>query len=170
MAMRWHHSMSARRRLVAQGVVDPDRLGVFGGSYGGFMTNLALSRTNRFAAGVSYATISGLDTWSLQTDHWESVDWDSGGPPWEIPDYYRSHSPMTRVADIHAPLLILHGEQDYRCAVGEADQLFGALRKLKRTVELVRYPGGSHAFAHVGPPSHRLDFLQRVVDWFHRYL
>src|SRR5205807_4272085 len=130
MAMRWHHSMSARRRLVAQGVVDPDRLGVFGGSYGGFMTNLALSRTNRFAAGVSYATISGLDTWSLQTDHWESVDWDSGGPPWEIPDYYRSHSPMTRVADIHAPLLILHGEQDYRCAVGEADQLFGALRKL----------------------------------------
>jgi dipeptidyl aminopeptidase/acylaminoacyl peptidase len=48
--------------------------------------------------------------------------------------------------------------------------LFGALRKLHRTVELVRYPGGSHAFAHIGPPSHRLDFLQRVVAWFQRYL
>jgi dipeptidyl aminopeptidase/acylaminoacyl peptidase len=156
--------------LVERGIVDPRRLGVFGGSYGGFMTNLALARTDRFAAGVSYATISGLDTWANQTDHWESVDWDSGGPTWQIPDYYRTHSPLTDVADIRAPLLILHGEEDYRCAVAEADQLFGALRKLKRTVELVRYPGGSHAFAHIGPPSHRLDFVQRVTDWFQRYV
>jgi dipeptidyl aminopeptidase/acylaminoacyl peptidase len=156
--------------LVEQGIVDPRRLGVFGGSYGGFMTNLALARTDRFAAGVSYATISGLDTWANQTDHWESVDWDSGGPTWQIPDYYRTHSPLTDVAHIHAPLLILHGEEDYRCAVAEADQLFGVLRKLKRTVELVRYPSGSHAFAHVGPPSHRLDFVQRVTDWFQRYV
>jgi len=157
-------------QLVAQGMVDPRRLGVYGASYGGFMTNLALARTDRFAAGVSSATISGLDTWGNQTDHWESVDWDSGGAAWQIPDYYRTHSPLTYVADIHAPLLILHGEEDYRCAVAEADQLFGALRKLKRTVELVRYPGGSHGFAHTGPPSHRLDALQRVVGWFQRYL
>jgi dipeptidyl aminopeptidase/acylaminoacyl peptidase len=156
--------------LVSAGVADPARVGVLGGSYGGFMTNLALARTDRFAAGVSYATISGLDSFSYQTDHWESVDWDSGGPPWQIPEYYRGHSPMTYVDDIHAPLLILHGEQDYRCSVAEADQLFGALRKLKRPVEYVRYPGGSHAFAHVGPPSHRLDFLERTVDWFQRYL
>jgi len=156
--------------LVEQGVVDPTRLGVFGGSYGGFMTNLALGRTDRFAAGVSYATISGLDSWANQTDHWESVDWDSGGPTWQIPDYYRSHSPLTDVAHIRAPLLILHGEEDYRCAVAEADQLFGALRKLKRTVELVRYPGGSHAFGHIGAPSHRLDFMQRVTNWFQRYV
>jgi dipeptidyl aminopeptidase/acylaminoacyl peptidase len=156
--------------LVEQGIVDPRRVGVFGGSYGGFMTNLALAHTDRFAAGVSYATISGLDTFANQTDHWESVDWDSGGPTWQIPDYYRSHSPLTDVAQIRAPLLILHGEEDYRCAVAEADQLFGALRKLKRTVELVRYPGGPHAFAHVGPPSHRLDFVQRVTDWFQRYV
>jgi len=134
------------------------------------LTNLALARTDRFAAGVSYATISGLDSFANQTDHWESVDWDSGGPSWQIPDYYRTHSPMTYVENIRAPLLILHGEQDYRCAVAEADQLFGALRKLKRTVELVRYPGDSHAFAHVGPPSHRVDFLRRVVAWFKRYL
>jgi dipeptidyl aminopeptidase/acylaminoacyl peptidase len=157
-------------RLVADGIVDPKRLGVYGGSYGGFMTNLALSRTDRFAAGVSFATISGLDTFANQTDHWESVDWDSGGPAWQIPDYYRTHSPLSYVADIGVPLLILHGEQDYRCAVGEADQLFGALRKLKRTVELVRYPGGAHSFAHNGPPSFRLDALRRIVGWFERYL
>ena len=156
--------------LVSDGIVDPRRLGVYGASYGGFMTNLALARTDRFAAGVSAATISGLESWAYTTDHWESVDWDSGGPPWQIPEYYRTHSPMTYVANINAPLLILHGEQDYRCSVTEADQLFGALRKLKRTVELVRYPGGSHAFAHIGPPSHRLDAMQRVRDWFQRYL
>jgi dipeptidyl aminopeptidase/acylaminoacyl peptidase len=156
--------------LVEQGIVDSRRIGVYGASYGGFMTNLALARTDLFAAGVSSATISGLDSWSYVTDHWESVDWDSGGPPWQIPDYYRTHSPLTYVADIKAPLLILHGEQDYRCSVAEADQLFGALRKLKRTVELVRYPLGSHAFAHAGPPSYRQDALQRVTDWFRRYL
>jgi dipeptidyl aminopeptidase/acylaminoacyl peptidase len=156
--------------LVEEGIVDPRRLGVYGASYGGFMTNLALARTDRFAAGVSSATISALDSWAYVTDHWESVDWDSGGTPWQIPDYYRTHSPLTYVAHITAPLLILHGEQDYRCSVTEADQLFGALRKLKRTVELVRYPGGSHAFAHIGPPSHRLDAMQRVRDWFQRYL
>jgi dipeptidyl aminopeptidase/acylaminoacyl peptidase len=156
--------------LVEQGIVDPRRLGVYGGSYGGFMTNLALARTDRFAAGVSFATISSVETWAYVTDHWESVDWDSGGPPWEIPEYYRSHSPLTYVAHIHAPLLILHGEEDYRCSVTEADQLFGALRKLKRTVELVRYPGGAHSFSGTGLPSHRLDAMQRVVDWFRHYL
>jgi len=156
--------------LVQQRIVDPNRLGVYGASYGGFMTNLALARTDRFAAGVSSATISGLDSWSYVTDHWESVDWDSGGPPWQIPDYYRTHSPLTYVANITAPLLILHGEQDYRCSVSEADQLFGALRKLRRRVELVRYPGDAHGFAHVGPPSHRLDAMQRLRDWFQRYL
>ena len=156
--------------LVERGIADSSRLGVYGGSYGGFMTNLALGRTDRFKAGVSFATISGLDTFANQTDHWESVDWDSGGPTWQIPEYFTTHSPMTDVANIHAPLLILHGEQDYRCSVAEADQLFGALRKLKRTVELVRYPGGAHAFAHTGPPSYRLDFMQRIVDWFQRYL
>ena len=77
---------------------------------------------------------------------------------------------MTYVANITAPLLILHGEADLRCSVSEAEQLFGALRKLKRTVELVRYPGGSHAFAHVGLPSHRLDAATRLVEWFGRYV
>src|SRR5438067_4142788 len=86
-------------------------------------------------ARVSSATISGLHTFSNMTDHWESVDWDSGGPSWEIPEYYSPHSPLSYVADIPAPLLILHGEVDYRCSVTEADQLFGAMRKLKRTVE-----------------------------------
>ena len=156
--------------LVREGVIDAKRVGVYGASYGGFMTNLAVARSDRFAAGVSMATISGLDTFSYVTDHWESVDWDSGGPPWSNAAYYRTHSPLTYVADIRAPLLIMHGEEDYRCSISEADQLFGALRKLKRTVELVRYPGSSHGFSHVGPPSHRVDAARRLVDWFCQYL
>ncbi|MCX5988978.1 MAG: S9 family peptidase [Chloroflexi bacterium] len=156
--------------LVADGTVDPSHVGVFGGSYGGFMTNLAIGRTNRFRAGVSFATISRLDTFALTTDHWESIDWDSAGTPWERPDYYRSHSPLTEVQTMHAPLLILHGEEDFTCPVGEADQLFAALRKLKRTVELVRYPGGSHAFSGIGRPSHRIDAAERMVEWFSKYV
>ena len=156
--------------LIADGTVDPARVGVFGGSYGGFMTNLAIGRTNRFRAGVSFATISRLDTFALTTDHWESIDWDSGGTPWERPDYYRSHSPLTDVQTMYAPLLILHGEEDFTCPVGEADQLFAALRKFKRTVELVRYPGGSHAFSGIGRPSHRIDAAERMVEWFRTYV
>jgi dipeptidyl aminopeptidase/acylaminoacyl peptidase len=162
--------LAAIDELVTEGLIDARRVGVYGASYGGFMTNLALARTDRFAAGVSSATISALQTFSNITDHWESVDWDSGGPSWEVPEYYSTHSPLTYVANITAPLLILHGEVDYRCSVTEADQLFGAMRKLKRTVELVRYPGASHAFAHTGLPSHRLDAARRVVDWFVRYV
>ena len=156
--------------LIADGTVDQARVGVFGGSYGGFMTNLAIGRTNRFRAGVSFATISRLDTFALTTDHWESIDWDSGGTPWERPDYYRMHSPLTDVQTMHAPLLILHGEEDFTCPVGEADQLFAALRKLRRTVELVRYPGGSHAFSGIGRPSHRIDAAVRLVEWFRKYV
>lgn len=148
-------AMAAIDDLIARGVADPDRLGVYGGSYGGYMTNYVITHTGRFRAAVTMATISDLATLSGTTDQWESVDFDSGGPPWEREAYYREHSAMPRVTRITTPLLILHGEEDRTCHVTEAEQLFTALRKLRREVEFVRYPGESHGFMRGRPRTQR---------------
>ena len=162
-------AMSALDALIARGIVDPDRLGVFGGSYGGYMTNYVITHTDRFRAAVTMATISDLATLSGTTDQWESIDFDSGGAPWEAEAYYRAHSAMPLVTRITTPLLILHGEEDYTCRVTEAEQLFTALRKLRREVEFVRYPGESHGFMR-GRPRTRQDALTRLLAWFTDHL
>jgi len=162
-------SMAALDNLIARGIADPHRLGVFGGSYGGYMTNYVITHTDRFRVAVTMATISDLATLSGATDQWESIDFDSGGAPWEAADYYRAHSAMPLVARIATPLLILHGEEDYTCRVTEAEQLFAALRKLRREVEFVRYPGESHGFTR-GRPQTQRDALTRLLGWFTDHL
>ncbi|HEY8293188.1 MAG TPA: S9 family peptidase [Thermomicrobiales bacterium] len=162
-------SMAALDTLIAQGIADPDRLGVFGGSYGGYMTNEVITHTDRFHAAVTMATISDLATLSGTTDQWESIDFDSGGAPWEAEAYYRVHSAMPRVARITTPLLIMHGEEDQTCRITEAEQLFAALRKLRREVEFVRYPGESHGFTR-GRPRTQRDALTRLLGWFTDHL
>ena len=154
-AKEFADSMAALDALIARGIADPDRLGVFGGSYGGYMTNYVITHTDRFRAAVTMATISDLATLSGTTDQWESIDFDSGGAPWEAEAYYRAHSAMPLVTRITTPLLILHGEEDYTCRVTEAEQFFVALRKLRREVEFVRYPGESHGFTRGRPRTQR---------------
>ncbi len=162
-------AMAAIDDLIARGIADPDRLGVYGGSYGGYMTNYVITHTDRFRAAVTMATISDLATLSGTTDQWESVDFDSGGPPWEREAYYRAHSAMPLVARITTPLLILHGEEDHTCRVTEAEQLFAALRKLRREVEFVRYPGEAHGFMR-GRPRTQRDAHARLLAWFVEHL
>jgi dipeptidyl aminopeptidase/acylaminoacyl peptidase len=162
-------SMAALDALIARGIADPDRLGVFGGSYGGYMTNYVITHTDRFHAAVTMATISDLATLSGTTDQWESIDFDSGGAPWDEAAYYREHSAMPLVTRIATPLLIMHGEEDYTCRITEAEQLFVALRKLRREVEFVRYPGESHGFTR-GRPRTQRDALTRLLGWFTDHL
>ncbi len=92
-----------------------------------------------------------------------------GGSPWDERELYARQSPMSRVEDVRTPTLILHGGEDQRCPVGQAEQWFNALRVRGVPAELVLYPGGSHMFPLDGPPSHRVDFNRRVVDWVERY-
>jgi dipeptidyl aminopeptidase/acylaminoacyl peptidase len=158
-------AMAALDHLIARGIADPDRLGVYGGSYGGYMTNYVITHTDRFKAAVTMATISNLATLAGTTDQWESVSFDSGGPPWEQETYYREHSAMPYVERITTPLLIMHGEEDHTCRITEAEQLFTALRTLRREVEFVRYPGESHGFMR-GRPQTQLDAHARLLGWF----
>ncbi len=162
--------MAAVDHLVTAGLADPARLGVFGGSYGGYMTNYVITHTERFGAAVSMSTIASLQTLAYTIDHWESIATDQGGPPYAQPEYYAAHSPITHVARVSTPLLILHGERDDTCPVGEADQFFAALRMQRKEAMLVRYPGEAHGFMLGGRPQTRRDAHARLLAWFVEHL
>ncbi|MDN5851603.1 MAG: serine hydrolase, partial [Actinomycetia bacterium] len=157
-------------RLVEEGIVDPDRLAVSGYSYGGFMTCYLTSRDSRFAAAVAGGVVSDLTSMAGTSDaaHYLGVH-EVGGTPWGIPEHFAALSPLTRVGDVRTPTLVVHGADDERCPVGQAEQWFTALREQHVPSQLVLYPGASHLFILEGTPSHRADFNRRVIDWVERH-
>ena len=157
--------------LVEEGLVDNSQLAVTGYSYGGYMTCWLTATTDRFAAGITGAACSSLEseTGTADVGLWLSRR-EIGADPWHDPELYRKHSPQAFVANVTCPTLILHGETDDRCPVEQGEEWFTALRAREVPVEFVRYPGGSHLFRVDGRPSHRIDFNQRVVDWVREWV
>jgi len=151
--------------------IDSQNLGVTGGSYGGFMTNWILGHTNRFKAAVTQRSISNFYSFFGTSDIGylfgkEEVGW----TPWENEGEFLKRSPIRYVKKITTPLLILHSEEDWRCPIEQAEQLFVALKMLKRDVELVRFPGENHELSRAGKPKHRIERLQFILRWFQKYL
>ena len=159
--------------VVNLGLADPERLGILGLSYGGFMVHWLIGTTDRFRAAVSENGVTN------QVSDWANSD--SG------PEYNRAslmgdplspkgvdrlwrQSPLRNVSAIRTPLLMLQGEADLRCPPPDNEQLFIALRHLRRTVEYVLYPEESHVFSSSGRPDRRIDRMTRMLDWFDRYL
>jgi dipeptidyl aminopeptidase/acylaminoacyl peptidase len=93
-----------------------------------------------------------------------------GAAPWEDPVRYGERSPLTYAPRIATPLLIIHSEEDYRCPIEQAEQLFVALKTLRRETMLVRFPGENHELSRSGTPRHRLERFRIILDWFARYL
>lgn len=151
--------------------VDASRLGVCGGSYGGFMTNWIVGHTDRYKAGVTQRGICDFVSFFGTSDigfFFGKVQ--VGGDPWEAPDKYREKSPLTYAPDMKTPLLIIHSEQDLRCPIGQADQLYTTLRRLGRRVEYVRFPDETHELSRSGAPNRRMERLRRIRKWFRREL
>jgi dipeptidyl aminopeptidase/acylaminoacyl peptidase len=150
--------------------IDPQRLGMIGGSYGGFMTCWAITQTNRFATAVSGSSVTNLvsmfgtgdigATWGVH---------ELGGEPTEQIEWYLSRSPVMHVAPVTTPLLLYHGESDLTCPIVQSEEMFTALARRGKTVELIRIPGESHG-ALSGTPAHRLVVRQAILDWFGKYL
>ncbi|MET0233513.1 MAG: serine hydrolase [Kibdelosporangium sp.] len=155
--------------LVAEGVVDAQRLAVAGYSYGGYMTCYLTSRDNRFAAAVAGGVVSDLVSMAGTCDsaHFLS-QFELGGQPW-TGRRYDGMSPLSQVDNVRTPTLILHGTADNACPVGQAQQWHTALRELDVPTQLVLYPEASHLFVLNGKPSHRIDYNRRVVDWLEQY-
>ena len=153
---------------VARGWLDPDRLGVAGGSYGGYMTNWAIGHTDRFKAAVTMRCVANMASMFGTSDvGWMlTVDEMGGAVPWKDLDRIMERSPITYVERITTPLLILHSDQDVRCPIGEAEQMFTALKFLNREVKMMRFEGQSHELSRSGHPRSRVIRLRAIVDWF----
>jgi dipeptidyl aminopeptidase/acylaminoacyl peptidase len=146
--------------------IDPARLGVSGGSYGGYMTNWLTSRTNRFAAAVTSRSIANWESWYGTSDAQGLTEYEFLGKPWEQRELYRRLSPISYVEQVKAPTLIIMQEEDYRTPLGDSEQWFMALMKRKVPTELVRYPRSSHGLSRTGEPWLLVDRLERIRSWF----
>jgi dipeptidyl aminopeptidase/acylaminoacyl peptidase len=150
--------------------VDPDRLGVMGGSYGGFMTSWIVGHTDRFQVGVSERAVNQFISEAEESDFGPMFKSEIGAYFWEAPDAYMKVSPSTYAKNIQTPLLIVHSENDLRCPIGQAEGLFSILRSLKREVELVRFPVEGHELSRSGNPVHRVMRFKIILEWLGRYL
>ncbi|MEI2281554.1 S9 family peptidase [Paenibacillus polysaccharolyticus] len=151
--------------------IDPSRLGVTGGSYGGFMTNWIVGHTNRFKAAVTQRSICNwLSFYGVSDIGYFFTEDQIGGNAWEDTEKLWKHSPLAYVGNMQTPLLILHGEQDLRCPIEQAEQLYVALKRRKQTTRLVRFPGANHELSRSGNPHLRVRRLEHIVGWFNEYL
>lgn len=162
--------MAVLDAAIKKGFIDEKRLGVAGGSYGGFMTNWIIGHTDRFKAAVTMRSVTNEASMFGTSDYGFVAEQNMGCLPWENPEAYRKMSPLTYVEKIKTPLLILHSENDLRCPMEQAEQLFVALKKLKRDVLFVRFPGETHELSRSGKPWHRVFRLDQIVSWFKKYV
>lgn len=148
--------------------IDESRLGVWGGSYGGYLTNWAITQTDRFKAAVAISSISNLwSQWGCSAiPLWMEVE--LGGLPWEHPERMYRQSPLFHVANAKTPTLFLHGEMDNDTPICEAEQMFMALKKLGVETQMVRYVDDGHGIRK--KPVNQLDSLRRAIAWFKKYL
>lgn len=151
--------------------IDPERLGVTGGSYGGFMTNWIITHTNRFKAAVTQRSIADWVSMYGTTDigYWFVAD-QIGCAPWENLEKCIEKSPITHVKNVKTPTLIIHGLNDYRCWVDQAIMFFRALQMNGVKSKLVMFPGESHELTRSGKPKHRIHDLKEKASWFRENL
>ena len=157
--------------LVKRGHIDDKKLGVTGGSGGGVLTNWTVTHTNRFAAAVSQRDISDWSTWWYTADFTLFQPAWFKAPPFQDPEDYKNRSAITFVQNIHTPLLFILGEEDSRTppeAGGE--QIFRALKFMKRPTAIAMFPRESHELSRSGEPWHRIERLENIVGWFDRWM
>lgn len=163
--------MAAVDWAIEQGFVDENRLGVLGGSYGGFMTNWIIGHTDRFKAACTMRTLSNLySAYGTDDIMFRGAEDLFGADPWDDSSVYWKLSPISYVEQMETPLLIIHSEEDYRCPIGQAEELFTVLKKRGKTVEFVRFPDESHGLSRTGQPKHRVERLNFITGWFDRQL
>jgi dipeptidyl aminopeptidase/acylaminoacyl peptidase len=150
--------------------VDSTRMGVTGGSYGGFMTAWVTTRTTRFKAAQTDRMISNWWSWYGSSDAQGLTEFEFYGKPWENPKLYDAYSPIRFVDRVRTPTLIVQSEEDHRTPMADAEQWFMALKKRGVPVELVRYPRSNHDLSRTGEPWLLVDRLGRLRQWFSYWL
>ena len=156
--------------VVARGYIDTKRVGVTGGSGGGLLTNWLVTRTERFAAALTQRCISEWASFMGTCDFAMLLPMWFRKQPFEDPAEYAALSPITDVAKITTPLMIIHSEEDWRTPIGQGEMLFRALKYLKRPVVMVRFPGENHELSRSGAPSRRVQNQEHIRKWFDHWM
>ena len=158
-------------KAISLGFIDESRLGVTGGSYGGFMTNWIVGHTDRFSAAVTQRSISNwLSFFGVSDIGYTFAVRELGGDPVHDTEKLWRFSPLAYVDNVKTPLLILHSEQDMRCPIEQGEQLYVALKKAKREVEMLRFPGSNHELSRSGRPALRVARLKHILRWFDAHI
>jgi dipeptidyl aminopeptidase/acylaminoacyl peptidase len=149
--------------VIEKGIADPDKLGVMGWSYGGFMTSWIITQTDRFKAAAVGAGVTDLVSFTGTTDIVGFIPSYFEGEMWERNESYRAHSAMFHIGNAVTPTLILHGENDQRVPIGQGYELYNALKRMGVEVQMVTYPRTPH-----GPrePKLLMDTMKRHIDYF----
>src|ERR1700730_2038641 len=147
--------------------LDAERLGVTGGSYGGFMTNWIVSQTPRFKAAVAVASVSNLISFYSTSLYQDLIHAEFGGFPWDNYDLLWQWSPLRYARQVQTPTLFIHGELDNDVHITQAEEMYMALKRRGVETVFVRYPREGHGLRE---PKHRVDALERTIAWFDRYL
>jgi dipeptidyl aminopeptidase/acylaminoacyl peptidase len=162
--------MAGADRVCEEPWVDAHRLGVAGGSYGGFMVNWITSHTDRFAAACTQRSICNMVSQGGTSD-WAATRGERLlATPEGDPERLWNMSPLKYVSQVKTPTLILHSERDDRCPIEEGEQWFLALKRLRVPVRFVRFPEESHGLSRGGKPSRRVERLEQILSWFRTYL
>ena len=151
--------------------IDKSRIGVTGGSYGGFMTNWIIGHTHRFAAAASQRSISNWISMEGTSDIGPYFGLDqAGGNAWERQDQAWWHSPLKYADKCTTPTLFIHSDEDFRCWMVEAFQMFSALKVHGVESRICLFHGENHELSRSGKPEHRIRRLKEITDWFNHYL
>ncbi|MBL8096018.1 MAG: S9 family peptidase [Anaerolineales bacterium] len=164
-----HDILSGVDAIVARGVVDPKRMAVTGGSYAGYMTAWIIGHDQRFACAWAQRGLYNLTSFFGTSDIPQLIEREFDARGFEDIERLWEQSPLAYVQDMHTPLVIEHQDNDWRCPPSEGEQLYAALKRLGRTVTLLRYPREGHEMTRSGEPGHRVDRLNRMVAWFGTY-
>jgi dipeptidyl aminopeptidase/acylaminoacyl peptidase len=157
--------------LEKQPYIDPQRMGVTGGSYGGYMTVWIIGHTQRFKAAVTQRCVSNfVSMWGSSDFNWTFQMELGNKPPFEDLDNYWSHSPIAHIGKACTPTLVLHNEFDLRCPIEQGEQVFVALKKLGVDSEMVRFPDEFHGLSRTGRTDRKIARLNHMLRWFDKYL
>ena len=157
--------------LQEQPSVDENRIGLTGGSYGGYMTNWLIGHTNAFRAAVTDRCLANAESFYGTSEigpFFSEVAFE--GSPWTNPEGYRRASPLTYAPSIDTPVLIMHGTEDAQTPIEQAEQFYTALKSMGKEAELVIFPGANHELSRGGRPSQRRARLELMREWFDQYL
>lgn len=150
--------------------IDEQRLGVTGGSYGGFMTNWIVGHTDRFKAAVTQRSICNwISFFGVSDIGYYFSEWQIAADMKDVDTLWK-HSPLKYAENVKTPLLILHSEKDFRCPIEQAEQLYITLKSMGKETEFVRFPDADHNLSRTGKPNLRVERLNEITGWFEKYL